>query len=294
MARSTILELEEELDPPRSLSLLSREAALALAGVFLDRYEMSYPIVSRHEMHMLVSAIYDDGSERGPSLVITTHGAACSRFLVHMMAAVGLLARSHDKTSVDQAGLLHAEAMAEFGTVMQHKTTQTVQCLFFVLLWSLVVQTAGGLSLFGAGKEAPAWQVSGLCMRMCVDMGMHTEAMIQASTVAEDVMKKALKRRLFWVASKLDQTLGGLLGHPQAWHEPQAQIQTATRCPHDETASPTTASFSGHQKQKSVADQPVDEPLWDSSELYDSFCNTPEGTWNTDGSTEILAMWDDS
>ncbi|CAK7212495.1 hypothetical protein SBRCBS47491_001484 [Sporothrix bragantina] len=210
------------------------------------------------------------------------------------MAAVGLVAQSRDAASIEQAGLLYAEAMADFTTVMQQKGTQTLQCLLFVLLWSLISPATQGLPLLGS-PAAPPWHTSGLCMRMCVDLGIHTEAMIQSSTSAGDIMGRALRRRLFWVASKMDQSLGALLGRPPAWHEPRPQEQTVASFQQDETvatqrANSTTANSS--TVQKIHADQAMDEALWDSSELYDSFCNTPEGTWNTDESTEILATWD--
>ncbi|KAM0213037.1 hypothetical protein ACHAQD_009479 [Fusarium lateritium] len=190
------------------IALPSRETASSLIDTFFSQYQVQYPILDQTEFTKSVSDFYDrqddrvDHSQSEPSDVWT-------RFMLNMILSISLIFMSsdHDESLAISKGFT-ANAMADVSLIMQTKNVQSVQCLLLLLLLSILDSTS-----------APVWYISGLCMRMCIDLGYHLEKTINISSSSresdeENANEADTKRRLFWVTYSFDRTLNILLGRP--------------------------------------------------------------------------------
>ncbi len=126
--------------------------------IFLNQYQVQYPIVVEDQLIHDTRQFYRRGSTSG-----TSHGDISMRFMLHMIFAISLLTLSKDNPqALTLAESFHGNAMADLATVMQRKNLETLQCLLLLLLYSLLNSSA-----------APIWYISGLSTRMCVDLGLH-------------------------------------------------------------------------------------------------------------------------
>ncbi|KAL1898459.1 hypothetical protein Sste5346_003362 [Sporothrix stenoceras] len=193
---------------PTGPVLPSRETAISLIDIFLSQYEVQYPIVVGDDMAQIVIDCYGDkeGEER-EYVSVDREKNAWNQFILNMVFAIALVVLSRENPeSLSLAKSFSSAAMADFSTIMQRKSVRTLQCLLFLLLWSIL-----------DSSSAPIWYISGLCMRMCVDLGFHSETTIGVSAGGSSPPSPAemdVKRRLFWVTYTFDRTLGTLLGRP--------------------------------------------------------------------------------
>ena len=210
--------------------LPSRETAISLIDIYLSQYEVQYPIVVSDDLAKIVLDCYGDrdresGTERmergEESSIGREQEAAGHRFILNMVFAIALVVLSRENPeSLALAKTFSTAAMADFSTIMQRKNVRTLQCLLFLLLWSVI-----------DSSSAPIWYISGLCMRMCVDLGFHSETTIpvaasrsgNGSSASEAEMD--VKRRLFWVTYTFDRTLGTLLGRPFTLTDSMIDVQ---------------------------------------------------------------------
>ncbi|KAF9781926.1 hypothetical protein IL306_012694 [Fusarium sp. DS 682] len=185
------------------IALPSRETANSLIDTFFSQYQVQYPILDQQEFSKAVTEFYDQRNDD------TKSGDVWTRFMLNMVLAISLMFMSgdHNKSTALSKGFT-ANAMSDIGLIMQTKNVQSVQCLLLLLLLSIL-----------DSSSAPVWYISGLCMRMCIDLGYHSETTIAIdSSSAEVETDKAseadTKRRLFWVTYSFDRTLNILLGRP--------------------------------------------------------------------------------
>ncbi|KAF7558067.1 hypothetical protein G7046_g5870 [Stylonectria norvegica] len=185
--------------PQRHVShavLPSRETAVNLLEVFFGQYQVQYPILVEDEFTKMVSAHYH-GSGAGED--------PWYKFMLNMTFASSLVFLSQEnRDALALAQGFCSNAMADFSTIMQLKGVRTLQCLLLLLLYSIL-----------SSSSAPVWYISGLCTRMCVDLGLHSERTIALSgkgQATEDEVDS--KRRLFWVTYTFDRTLSTMLGRP--------------------------------------------------------------------------------
>ena len=178
----------------------SQDAAMSMIEIFFNHYQVQYPILDNESLIHDTQQLYQQIATSGIS-----NGGVCIRFMLHMIFAISLLTLSKDNPrALTLAESFHGTAMADLTAVMQNKSLETLQCLFLLLLYSLLNSSA-----------APIWYISGLCTRMCIDLGLHSERTIRLSQsgVATDY-EIDCKRRLFWVTYTFDRTLGIILGRP--------------------------------------------------------------------------------
>jgi hypothetical protein len=190
------------------IALPSRETANSLIDTFFSQYQVQYPIIDQSEFTKTVSDFYDRRDERADHSQ-SEPGDVWTRFMLNMVLSISLIFMSsdHDESLAISKGFT-ANAMADVSLIMQTKNVQSVQCLLLLLLLSILDSTS-----------APVWYISGLCMRMCIDLGYHSEKTIAISSSAresdvEKVNEADTKRRLFWVTYSFDRTLNILLGRP--------------------------------------------------------------------------------
>ncbi|KAG5656749.1 hypothetical protein KAF25_010302 [Fusarium avenaceum] len=191
-----------------TIALPSRDTANSLIDTFFSQYQVQYPILDQKEFTKSVSDFYDRQDARADHSQ-SEPGDVWTRFMLNMVLAISLIFMSsdHDDSLTISKGFT-ANAMADVSLIMQTKNVQSVQCLLLLLLLSILDSTS-----------APVWYISGLCMRMCIDLGYHSEKTIAiASSAREGEVEKSneadTKRRLFWVTFSFDRTLNILLGRP--------------------------------------------------------------------------------
>ncbi|KAL3461867.1 fungal-specific transcription factor domain-containing protein [Aspergillus heterothallicus] len=179
------------------------EVALSLIDMFFDQYSLQYPIISQEWLLHETREYYRRRSHSNVSTPKDTRLA----FMLQMIFAISLLAISkgnQDEDALLQAERFYSAAMVNLTIIMETKSLETLQGLLLLLLYSLLHFSA-----------TPIWHMSGLCMRMCIDLGLHSETTIKASlnsvTSEEDI---DCKRRLFWVTYTFDRTLSIMLGRP--------------------------------------------------------------------------------
>ncbi|KAF5625592.1 purine utilization positive regulator [Fusarium sp. NRRL 52700] len=199
---------EEPASSSTRIALPSRETANSLIDTFFSQYQVQYPILDQQEFSRAVTEFYarqndrDNQNRPGSSEVWT-------RFMLNMVLAISLMFMSNDHNeSTTLSKGFTANAMADISLIMQTKNVKSVQCLLLLLLLSIL-----------DSSSAPVWYISGLCMRMCIDLGYHSETTIAISstdsnTEVERMSETDTKRRLFWVTYSFDRTLNILLGRP--------------------------------------------------------------------------------
>ncbi|EPE02454.1 fungal specific transcription factor domain-containing protein [Ophiostoma piceae UAMH 11346] len=196
---------QQQLQNDRSAVLPAHETAMHLIDIFLGQYEVQYPIVVGDEMLAIIQECYGPRTARDGIHIDDTDKDVWNQFILKMVFAISLIILSRaNPESLALSKTFSSAAMADFSTIMRRKGVLTLQCLQFLLLWSIL-----------DSSSAPIWYISGLCMRMCVDLGFHSETTIcvARSGTASDA-EADTKRRLFWVTYTFDRTLGTLLGRP--------------------------------------------------------------------------------
>ncbi|KAM0344822.1 hypothetical protein ACHAPU_007204 [Fusarium lateritium] len=188
------------------IALPSREIANNLVDTFFSQYQVQYPILDQEEFTRDVSTFYDthDGGSNA-----SDPGDVGVRFMINMVLAISLMFMSGDhEESHSLSKSFTANAMADLSLIMQTKNVRSLQCLLLLLLLSII-----------DSSPAPVWYISGLCMRMCIDLGCHSEKTIRISTSihgneATALQEEDTKRRLFWITYGFDRTLNICLGRP--------------------------------------------------------------------------------
>ena len=189
-------------------SLPPRELAKNLKDTFFSCYQVQYPILNQEQFEETMSQFYDNHQDKNNISDLSPVDVRV-RFMINMVLAIPLMsiAGDHDESHTLSKSLT-ANAMVDVSHIMQAKNVQSLQCLLLLLLLSIV-----------DSSSAPVWYISGLCMRMCIDLGYHSERTIamSSSVHATDTRKEEeadTKRRLFWTACSFDRTFNVLLGRP--------------------------------------------------------------------------------
>ncbi|KAK7408707.1 hypothetical protein QQX98_009123 [Neonectria punicea] len=198
--------------PPRSHPALpSRETAMNLLDVFFGQYQVQYPILMEDDLAAVVSAHYSEGSRREDPW---------TKFMLNMAFASALVFLSQEnRDALTLAQEFSSNAMADFSRIMQIKSLRTLQCLLLLLLYSVL-----------SSSSAPIWYISGLCSRMCVDLGLHSERTIAVSGKGEATEDEVdAKRRLFWVTYTFERTLSIMLGRPFTLDDSTIDVKFPTK-----------------------------------------------------------------
>ncbi|KIW30361.1 hypothetical protein, variant [Cladophialophora immunda] len=193
---SPVLANDISCSPLNELAALPGHATIQeLAAIFFSHFQVQYPILIEDEFLQEIPTLSDASRVK-------------SRFMVTMVIAISLscLSRSHPHAAA-LAETYASHALLDLPAILQKKDTQALQCVLLLLLYSLLTQT-----------KTPTWYISGLCTRMCVDLGLHNEDSILSpgSDFQNDAEDRVIdtKRRLFWVTYSFDRTLSTILGRP--------------------------------------------------------------------------------
>ncbi|KAK5050526.1 hypothetical protein LTR84_003807 [Exophiala bonariae] len=180
-----------------------QETAMELASVFFNQFQVQYPILEETTFMANISQIYGN---RDPG--VSTGSNFQQLFVLRLVLAISLHCLSKTTPAAGSLASNYSTiALKELPDILLRRDLQSLQCLLLVLLLSLLQQT-----------QLPIWYISGMCTRLCINLGLHNEKSIKASTIevlGEDSDQEVdCKRRLFWVTYIFDRTLGSVLGRP--------------------------------------------------------------------------------
>lgn len=180
-----------------------QETAIELAHVYFAHFQVQYPILEEHAFMDSITQMYSEATAG-----VMNDSSFRQYFILRMVLAIALHCLS--KTTSTAAGLASnysTVALKDLPDILLRRDIQSLQCLLLVLLFSLLRQT-----------QLPIWYMSGLCTRMCINLGIHNEKIIRscASGIADEDTERQMdsKRRLFWVTYIFDRTLSSVLGRP--------------------------------------------------------------------------------
>lgn len=209
-------------DPPSGITtpktLPDYEVALSLSQNFFSSCQFPYPILVKDEFIDQLAktyAKYDDLHHHplGQSSTLDKHF-----FMTNMVLAISLLSLANNKPrTLRLAEQYYNNAVANLTNIMREKDISSLQCILLFLLYSLKNST-----------RAPIWYISGLSMRMCIDLGFHSEKTIGGYTDVDTLasrIRSDTKRRLFWVAYSMDRTFSMILGRPFAFKDGSTDVQ---------------------------------------------------------------------
>ena len=198
--------------------LPAQEAALKLTENFFSNCQFPYPILAKQEFIDQLKKIYaqyDVPNHHAPD-ENRTHDK--DFFTTNMVLAISMLSLANNKPhALKLAEHYYASAVTKLTSIMRQKDLSTLQCLLLFLLYSLKHPT-----------KAPIWYISGLSMRMCIDLGLHSEKTIGIHNHCDSLASRILadtKRRLFWVTYSMDRTFSMILGRPFAFRDRSTDVR---------------------------------------------------------------------
>ena len=168
-----------------------------LMEVFFRQFEVTCPILLQEEFVSEVRSIYSPTAD-------TTEQDSRARFMLHTVLSISYHLVSQD--SLDLAALAEKHRMkasAQLGDFVGERDHRTLQCLLLHLLSSMLHH-----------GSTPMWYISGICMRMCIDLGYYNESLIVDAADSLLGVAANTKRRLFWVTYCFDRSLAIMLGRP--------------------------------------------------------------------------------
>ncbi|CAM1501691.1 Fc.00g036750.m01.CDS01 [Cosmosporella sp. VM-42] len=126
---------------------------------------------------------------------------------VHLVFAISLHLSGKNDSNIAASSLAdahHELVMGMLGSIIQHKTLETLQVILLLLLFSMV------------NPQKPiVWQLLGTALRIASSLRLHTEEGI-GMTATEHDTSNDLPRRLFWSLYSMDRAVGNTLGRPTA------------------------------------------------------------------------------
>ena len=194
------------------------EMALSLTENFFSNCQFPYPVLVKHEFIDQLTKMYAEYN--GPQHQPHDQDSALDKhlFMTNMVLAISVLSLANDKPqALRLAEQYYTNAVARLTNIMREKDVSSLQCLLLFLLYSLKNST-----------RAPIWYISGLSMRMCIDLGFHSEKRIGGQSDGDSLTSRVqadTKRRLFWVTYSMDRTFSMILGRPFAFKDGSTDVQ---------------------------------------------------------------------
>lgn len=217
-------------DDLQQRQLPSREGVESLIEIFFSRCQFPYAILEKDELVRELTELYEDSSN--PSLEDSTLALdqIKTKFMLYMVLAIALLSgvdgKEPEEIVVARAKSYYMSAMVKLTDIIQSKDERSLQCLLLFLFYSLQRSTS-----------APIWYISGLSVRMCIDLGLHTERsiLLTRESGSQEGNERAIdrKRRLFWTTYSLDQTFSLILGRPFAFKHGSTDVKYPSMTLHE-------------------------------------------------------------
>lgn len=139
-----------------------------------------------------------------------------SMLFVSMVYAIGSLVL--DGRHFEAADDYYSTAQDHISFVLDMDSLESIQAILSIAVYS--IRSPSGPSL---------WKISGMAVRHCIELGYHRSAAQHRET--EDVSRKEMSRRCFWVAYDLDRYVSCILGLPNAIPDHSIDVEVSIRCP---------------------------------------------------------------
>ncbi|KAJ6438888.1 Phosphate transporter [Purpureocillium lavendulum] len=265
---------DSELNYRRECPLPAKSTTKSLLDVFFSQFHVQYPILNQEDFHEEITSLYGQ-HETGQRDI----DDPWTIFMLSMVLSIALhLVSRGNSQSRAMAESYRLNAMSQLGAIMKSRHHRTLQCLLLLLLSSVL-----------NSKSAPMWYISGLCMRMCIDLGYHSEHTIQQPVTQQASVDMDMKRRLFWVTYSLDRSLATTLGRPFFISDEEVDVKLP-----DLSLSPSARVKSVHwlrlQCLQSEIVRLVYSPLIASTQSAEQASG--HAVWRDD-MTSKLAAWDE-
>jgi hypothetical protein len=185
-------------------SLPPRRAADHLVDVYFQHRTPHLPIIDRTQVEFALNSAYsflsDDQS--------TTHPVEKDIFTTYIVLAIALCdlpdpenLNSRGRPYQSRTCFFAALRWAEKAIELSRNELDTLRAVLLLAQYIALNPTYGSL-----------WHLVGVSVRMCIDLGLHTET--QEQTLAMDVQQLQERRRLFYSAYHFDRMLSITLGRP--------------------------------------------------------------------------------
>ena len=191
---------------PRAPLPVDEGLASMLLDSYIDRVHSVYPFLDRPKLLTTHASRLQLADEQPP--VGDEWGAdRCNKLLIlsklHLVYGIGarLTQLASNRTLFDD-NLPEAHfvaATAYFSEIFELRTTDTIAILLLLAIYSLYSPSGPG-----------AWQLSGMALRLCVELGLHRKS----QKTGHPTMVDEHKKRLFWSALVLERRVAVTLGRP--------------------------------------------------------------------------------
>ncbi|EFX04335.1 c6 zinc finger domain containing protein [Grosmannia clavigera kw1407] len=179
--------------PEHSVDLPTDTAGFGLVQAYLDHVHTRYPILTLSDLLQLHAQRHDIVDPAG----WTDPVAELNTFRLYMVYAIGG-AQQYKEQQVSED--YYEAALPRLWALQQLPPLAGVEALLLLLLYGLHSRPVSSTAV---------WQVAGLAMRICVDLGLHREASYSSSPD-----EQSRTRRLFWTAFCLDYSVALWLRRP--------------------------------------------------------------------------------
>jgi hypothetical protein len=182
----------------KPIPLPSREQCIVFTKAYFDAIQLQYPFLYKPTFEACLDAVYRSEDSALPS----DFTPATARFQVFIVLSIGahILSTRPGHSWWDSEGYF-AAAMNLKDEVSLTGSVQGVQSALLLAMRSLYA--SGGWDL---------WYLNAIIMATCLDLGLQR----RLDVPGENVVKFALRRRIFWSAYSLDRCLSAALGRPFA------------------------------------------------------------------------------
>jgi hypothetical protein len=148
-----------------------------------------------------------------PVLQLGDKADRVSLFLTYMVFAVGSIdIRHHQRHLVTQSHLDYFKTATSFylSGFIANNNLETIQGLLLMAQFAI-----------NEPQSLNAWMVSGLAMRLAIDLGLHRKVRPSAYSVFESEMRK----RVFWAAYAVDRNICIALGRPLGIQDNEINVE---------------------------------------------------------------------
>ena len=181
-------------------SLPPRHAADHIVDIYFQQRTPHFAILERHQVDRAIDNVYKNGFSHDPSKRITVEK---DLFTVYMILAIGLcgITKGEIGRPMQSEGCFNS-AIKSLDAVFNYPRN-SLESLASILLLCQYVELCP--------SKGSLWQLSGLALRLCIEMGLHWEP---DTVIDMDPAVLDERRRLFWTAYNFDRVLVITLGRP--------------------------------------------------------------------------------
>lgn len=169
----------------------SIDQATQLSKIYFEYVHIQYPFLHEPRHYRLISQLYTNYHQVSPS----------ARFQVTMVLAIAATILSKRLRIPFTGEGLCATAMEEVNNIDFQNSTEGVQCLLLIVMFTLHSPYLG----------INPWYLNYQCLAAVLDLGLQRDVPLSRSVSASE---REMRTRIFWVIYSMDRTLATTLGRP--------------------------------------------------------------------------------